>query len=659
MSSTRSISAPKSPRRRPAVCAAALSIGLVGAMLVPVGEVSAHDIRIPLSELKRGVRTIDRTIEFFGAGSNLGGLPNSPDEHRRVLGAAEIELALGNRERALQMLIGRLADPRFAELPEYVSTLLMTSQILEVSDDPSGAMHYSELALKRGGDPEQMAEAGARWFRVARRIKRLDRRLEMYELWKARGGEQASGSEVAAEVMYEVGFALRAYGRRGEARKLLATVPSESEFGSRAAYLAGVVYVEEGDLENAERWFVAVMDWGLPALAKEHRRLKVERKIRDLAALSAARLRYERGDLTGAEQAYRKVSPGSQYEAEACWERAHLDVERGTRRGALKRAQCVIDLGAKGTRFVDVKLFKASLLAHMSRYTDSIESYKALHEEVEAQRDMFAKTLNNIQKPAAFLFSAMERNSVEELGRASPGPGTLLADAWNGDVDRAYRVDRGVDEATDTLGGLLKEIDRIAAIMASNKAFVGHELRRTQLQRVLQEIHHLQGHAGQERFRLGERHASTKVVGGHDHSGDEAALNKIIAHLDGQAKKVEAQLVKVERSETERRAKAITMIREIRAEIVAVQRDAAQLDGEAARSVNAVARSALREVHAALQDASMRAEVGVLDTFWLRKQHRTKAIEDLLQRQKESERQVTEAIEDLSAEEIENLTEIE
>ena len=79
----------------------------------------------------------------------------------------------------------------------------------------------------------------------------------------------------------------------------------ESAFGSRAAYLAGVVFVEEGDLQNAERWFSAVMDWALPAFPEEHPQMAIEKDVRALAALSAGRLLYERGDLEGASAAYR------------------------------------------------------------------------------------------------------------------------------------------------------------------------------------------------------------------------------------------------------------------------------------------------------------------------------------------------------------------
>jgi hypothetical protein len=616
------------------------------------GQAFAHDITIPLSELRYGVERIEDLLFVYQTQPAIPPLPETPAEQRRVLGAAEIELALGNTERALQLLMGRLADAKFQALPEYVSTLLMTSMVLEDTDDHAGAMHYAEMALRQGGTPDQIAEAGARWFRIARRSQRLDRRLEIYELWRERGGEQAAGSEVASSVRYEAAFALRADNRLAEARQLLARVPSDSAFGSRAAYLAGVVFVEEGDLENAERWFSAVMEWALPALPPKHPQLAIERDVRELAALSAGRLRYERGELEQAAEAYALIDSGSRHQEEACWESAYLDLERRKRRGALKGVQCVLDLGARGSRFVDAKLFKASLLAHLQRYTASIESYQLLHTEMELERDLFKQAARSIEGPAAFLFEAMERNAMDQGRAAAPGPATLMADAWNATVDHAYRVDRGIDHAEADLEAIRSEIGTLTAALQADTAFVGLDLRRQQLKRLLQEIHHLQGHAEGLQLDVQQRQASTRGVM-HDHSKDSSDLGGLIGKLSEQAKSVEQDLVRLDSIERVRRTKALTMLSELETELAAIARDAAALQQEVGGTSNTVALQAIEDVEKVLEAAAMRAEVGVLDTHWLKKQHRTEAIENLIQLQKEAENQIDEAIEELSDEDEE------
>lgn len=624
------------------------------ASLAFAGSASAHDIRIPLSELRYGVQRIEDTVQLYRTQPAIPPLPQTPADQRRVLGSAEIELALGNRHQALQLLMGRLADPKFQQLPEYVDTLLMTSQILEDSDDHAGAMHYAEVALRQGGTPDQMAEAGARWFRIARRSQRLDRRVEIYELWRSRGGEEAAGSEVASAVRYEAAFALRADNRLDGARQLLRRVPSDSTFGSRAAYLGGVIFVEEGDLQNAERWFSAVMAWPIPEVyQRDPAQMKIEKDVRELAALSAGRLLYERGDLEAADAAYRLIPGGSRHQAEACWERAYLDLERRYRRGALKRVQCVLDVGARGSRFVDAKLFRASLLAHLSRYADSIKSYELLHAEMEVQRDLFAEAASTIREPAELLFSAMERNAMDHGRRASPGPATLFADAWNADVDRAYRVDRGVDHARGDLGQLVAEIDVLTEALNRETAFVGLDLRRQQLKRLLQEIHHLQGHAGELQFTARRRHASTRIIASsdHDHSADAREVEGLVERLSVQAKLVEGDLVRLDQIEDSRRSFALRMLGELRQELESISRDAAALEQEVSGSADEVARAAIGQVHESLKDAAMRAEVGVLDTYWLKKQHRTESIQNLIQIQKETEQQVLDAIQELGMEE--------
>ncbi len=623
---------------------------IVAALAAP--DALAHDIQIPLSELRYGVQRIDDVLFLYRTQPPIPPLPETPADQRRVLGAAEIELALGNTRVALQLLMGRLADARFQALPEYVATLLMTSQILEDQDEHAGAMHYAELALRQGGTPEQMAEAGARWFRIARRSQRLDRRLEIYELWKERGGEAAAGSEIASSVRYEAAFALRADNRLAEARQLLARVPSDSAYGSRAAYLAGVIFVEQGDLENAERWFAAVMDWAVTADPRDRPQTAIEKDVRELAALSAGRLRYERGDLEAAAQAYQRIGEGSVHQEEACWERAYLDLELRKRRGALKNVQCVMDLGARGARFVDAKLFRASLLAHLSRYADSIESYRLLHREMELERDLFAKATKSIDQPAQLLFSAMERNAMDLERDASPGPATLFADAWNTDVDHAYRVDRGIDHAEADLGQILGEIRTLTTALQQDTAFVGLDLRRQQLKRLLQEIHHLQGHAEGLQIATEPRHASTRLVlAAHDHTKDARELESLVDKLTTQEKQVEADLVRLDQIETQRRSAALRMLGELETELNGIARDADALEQEAGGTSNIVAEKAIADVQQSLQDAAMRAEVGVLDTYWLKKQHRTEAIENLMQLQKETEQQVIDAMDELSKEE--------
>jgi hypothetical protein len=631
-------------------------------MLLAPFAASAHDIQLPVDELVRGVSRVRKTVDHFKRAPAIPGLPETEDDQRRVLGAAEIELALGNRTRALEMLMGRLADPRFVKMKEYVSTLLFTSEILESSDEHVGAMHYAELALTNGGTPDQMAEAGARWFRLARRHQRLARRLEIYELWRSKGGERAADIEVGAQVAYEVAFALRADGRREDARALLSKVASESTVGSRAAYLAGVIFVEGGDLANGERWFSAVMDWPLPDLSASDPQMLVEKEVRELSALSAARLRYERGDLEAADLAYATIPFGSPHELEACWERAYLDLTRGRRRGALQNLQCVSDLGAGGAQHVDVRLFRASLLAHVSRYSDSIEAYTLLHKDMERERDLFKAAVADIRGPAEFLFDAMERSSVRRGKNATPGPATLFRDAWSPSVDQAYRIDRGGEHTRVEAADMMAEIDALAERLSHDDAFVVLDIRRANLERLLREIHHLLGHAGEEAAGVRARHAGGNgaplYAAVAEHSDDLAKLAAVTSELQRMEKEVEAQLTALSRIERERRGTALTLLKELRVELVDIMRGVEALESDAGPAASLVAKEAIRAVEAALQNAALRAEAGVLDTYWLKKDHRTQAIESLLDRKKEAETQANEAMMDAELEQQEYEVEV-
>jgi hypothetical protein len=622
----------------------------VGIASVP-GTLFAHDIKLPLEELELGVSRVDRTLQHYRTFPAVPPLPQTEDDQRKIVGAAEIELALGNHKKALGMLMARIEDPKFRRLPEYVDTLLFTSQILETTDEDIGAMKYAEMALGQGGTPNQMAEAGARWFRVARRHQRLDRRLEIYELWRVNGGEKAAGSEVACQVAYEVAFALRADGRRRQARQLLARVPSDSGYGSRAAYLAGVLLLEDGDLHNAERWFEAIMDWPLPQLQKDDPQLKIEIEARELAAIATGRLRYERGELEAAAAAYDRVAVGSPLESDACWERAYLDLDRRRRRGALENIQCVLDRGAEGAQYVNARLFRASMLAHLSKYGDSIKAYEMLHEDMVKERDQFAEAAKQIDAAGEFLFSAMERNAVGRGKDAAPGPGTLFGGAWTAEVDSAYRVDRGTDEARTSANKIADEVGEIDAILARDDSFKLLDVRRTQLERLIREIQHLLGHAGDLQGSLNLNASSRTAVVDKEHEEDSRSLGHVIRALNRLLKETEADLASIDRLEADRRAQAAKLLGEIRGELRSIDQEIASLERDSAEPVNGVARKAIEQLKSALRDAAMKAEVGVLDTYWLKKEHRTQEIESLLDSKKQLQDETEAAVREIDDEE--------
>lgn len=620
---------------------AALGLSVLSLWASPA---EAHDIRIPVETLRRDVRRVTETFELYRARPALPPLPVTREDHQLLLGHAEIELAVGNRRRALEILMGRLADPNFHKLPEYVDTLLLTSQLLEQSAEEVGALHYAARALAAGGTPEQMSEAGARWFRIARQHQRFEDRVQQYELWKKQGGEQAAGTELSAEVMYQVAFALRADRQLSEARDLLTRVPSESAFGSRAAYLAGVTFVEEGDLANAERWFAAIAGWPLPALPEGHPQLAIEAELRSLASLSLGRLLYEKGELDAAARAYRQVPEGSPQQVEACWELAYLDLERGVRRGALKSVQCVLDKGAAGSRHVDAQLFRASLHAHLQRYSASIEAYTILEQKIRGARDVYAAALADLTGPAEFLFDGMERNAMDQGDAAAPGPATLFADAWTPDVDRAYRVDRGMDVAGGDLSFVMAEVDALSGVLSREAPFVALQLRRHNLEQLLMEVRHLEGHAGE----LTQHRLSANADGTvHDHGEAADEVRELMRRLSLLGREVEDDITRLSAEEQERQTRALQMLSEIRGEARALAAELEAIEGESKVPIDAAARAALGEIEAYLSAAARRAEFGVLDTYWLKKEHRTQAIEALTRDHKDREAQVLDAIQEL------------
>lgn len=620
-------------------------LGLMALTLGSAHAAEAHDLDHQLRDLERSVAEVGDALKRLSRSPVVPPPPRTYADQQRVLGAAEIDLALGEDEAALQKLFGRIADPAFRKLEEYVPTLLLTSEVLEKKNEPVGAMLFARRALDVGGTEEQMAEAGARWFRIARRQERLGGRRELYQLWIERGGAKAAGGELKAVAAYEAAFALRDAGRRSDAQRLLATIPSESAYGSRAAYLAGVIFVEQGDLDNAVQWFRAVMNWGLPPIGQVGPQRAIEEELRDLAALSSGRLLYEKGDLDASDDAYGRVGDRSIHLRDSCYERAFLALERKQRRRALEHLSCVMDLGAKGDRYIDVRLTHASLLAHLSQYSDSVAAYEKLHTRLLREERAVSEALRGIAKPSAFLFEAMERSAAAHGREATPGPATLFGDAWSKDLDRAYRLDRDVAEAEREVDGLLAQIAEIKEVLGRPEVFPPIANRRKGYERLLRNIQHLSAHASDLATRAQAGHASAQAEPDPSCASCASAL---LNTLDGYARMVEAEIEALDRETVRRKAEAETTLAALEEDLTGMASTALALALEVGAVSDDIGRQSLAQISHKYTDAVMRAEAGVLDTFWIRKEHVTERLREIGLDNERLKTDVGEALKDLA-----------
>lgn len=615
-------------------------VGLCLSVLATPAAV-AHDPHGDLATLERDVERIYLTLNHLRATPPIPPPPRTVRDHLRILGTAEIEVGMGQIDRALQMLVGRLTDPEFQKLPAYLDTLLLTSQLLESKGEVDGAMSFARQALEKGGGPDQMAEAGARWFRLARRHQRTPDRLEMFEAWKRSGGLEAAGPEVAAEAYYEAAFALRDEARIPEAHRLLAQVRPDTRYGSRAVYLAGTLFVEAGDLQNAERWFGALMDWPLPG-GETAPDAGLEREVRELAALAAARLRYERGDHALAKEAYLRIAETSPLRDEACFELAFLSFEARNKRGALGFLQCVMDLGVGGARSVDARLMRASLHAHLARYEDALLIYDRTRRAFAKEKRTFDETVRGLDDPVGFVFAAMERSGVDHGRKASPGPATLFQDVWTPDVDRAYRLTRDVDFAASETARIEREVASLIRLVQRENAFQPIDRRQEHLRSLLRDIIHLQSHVDDARFE--RKHASAEVLPSIDR---RQALDEMFSVLSSYARAAEHDIQALDQERETRRNEALATLRSVAQDLEIIARLAQDLQRDAEPGTRLAVEEALRQVAEALEHASMRAEVGVLDTFWVKKEHSTQAIRALSLEREAIETEFTETLREL------------
>ena len=119
-------------------------VGLVlfGALSIGVGEdAQAHDVSLPLKDLDVSARRIYKTLAYLRSRPIKIEKTTTDEEYRRALGAAGIEKSMNNPKRALAILMSRLNEKRFKNLPQYVDALLMASELLEASDKPVSYTH--------------------------------------------------------------------------------------------------------------------------------------------------------------------------------------------------------------------------------------------------------------------------------------------------------------------------------------------------------------------------------------------------------------------------------------------------------------------------------------------------------------------------------------
>jgi tetratricopeptide (TPR) repeat protein len=606
------------------------------------GLATAHEIDIPVNELRRGVERLEKTLDHYAARPVFDASPSADRDPRLVLGSAEIDFALGDRSTGLcaRCWLRSRIPPfsargttcrRCSSRPRSSSDGATTSGRWPTRAGRSrrGATRATWPRPAPGGFSSPAAGSGRPPEPRSSRCGRL-------------GADAPPPTRrEAAAAAYEAAFAARARGDADVAQRLLATVPSGSPHGSRAAYLAGVIFVERGDLANAERWFSAVMDWPLPSSVGGDADRAREIEVRAVAAMSAARLRYEQGELEGALEAYARVPESTPQFADACWEQAFLTLELERPRAALDHLRCVTDLGAAGRRYVDARLFQASLWAHLEHHDESIELYQQLERRFTREAELFRRFRANVTRPAEFLFEAMERSAADEDEVLSPGAPTLFADAWTPDVDAAYRLEAGLDHAESEAAALATTVEDYRERLESIDAFPEVRFRRDNLERLLVEIDHLIGHGGQ----IGRSTvASRALVDAGGHPEERERVGELIARLRRARSFAQAQLTQLlERGQAELAA-ARRELAGLRGELSAIDAEASALRAQARPVSDEVAAEALDDIDAFLAEARMRAEVGLLDTYWIRKQQRTRAIESILNEKKETERLLDEAL---------------
>jgi len=282
------------------------------------------------------------------AAAKLGGAsgsPWSPDEVREKVAEGQEALAAGRIGDVIASMTALVESPRFSLVvrePEGRAAYRLLGEAYVASGVHALARSYLRKAAV--GPPKEATSRSA-----ARRLTDLALEDEAYEqgisdlapIVKANEGAQ----ELRGEIDYLVGRLAESQGDAEGAMKAYATIVPLSRFWSSATYRRGLLEVNAGRFNEAEKLFCQVadpkrQDSSAPVFADER-----FFAVRDLARLALGRIAHEGGRYDDARYYYYLVPQDSKRLAESLYESATTRYEANDWDGAREQLDELATLG--------------------------------------------------------------------------------------------------------------------------------------------------------------------------------------------------------------------------------------------------------------------------------------------------------------------------
>jgi tetratricopeptide (TPR) repeat protein len=462
-----------------------LRSGLGSALAFVAFGYAGHGFALSADQARRDAGATIGSVE-----AQMGSIRQVPAELRRIdpsrlVTAAELHLRTKDYESAIDQLNKVVELERQGKVPAAVAA--DAAYLLGEAYFAAGQLHsagrYYELVTDRADRPAYAPFAGraaSRLVDVALRTRRTDALPSILARVNRLAPTDPTGS-----LQFARAKTLFAQGDLSGARAAAASVPPTSEFGHRAAYLAGVTLVREhGRPASAEPGSTASLaaaaapSFQLPAgllaaiqafrkAAELPAKNAEQQHVVDLSWMAIGRLLYEQGAYLDASEAYNKVQRSSPEFTTALYELGWTYVRLGDYERGQRALELLSVLEPGRSDAADGALLRADLLLRSGRYEQALAAYHQARDEYDPLQRQVAAFLANHTDPADYY----DVLTADRIDRTSELPEVAL------DWAREEAAEDRMFAVTDEVAGSRRLVKRSRRLISQLNAVLGSPSR--------------------------------------------------------------------------------------------------------------------------------------------------------------------------------------
>lgn len=243
-----------------------------------------------------------------------------------------------------------------------------------------------------------------------------------------------------------------------EALEIFRVVKKESAFYPQTLYFLGVITLQQGNMESALSFFKQVTD-----LPQETRYSRYE-AVRDLAILAQGRILFEKGDFSGASDAYLKLDRSSDLFAEAYFELCWAYIRREQYEKALEALRLIKYIAPGSLVVPQAALLEGNLLIKLRKYAEAMLLFNNVVKEYADIRN----ELNTLKKSGRSFFDQSLGADEGKFSLYSPLVRSLLKN--NKKFAHAIRLHDDLKGIEMELAQVSKLESKLASIVESKNA---------------------------------------------------------------------------------------------------------------------------------------------------------------------------------------------